>query len=485
MSKHIEITFVGHQTWLLSAAGTNVLVDPILGTRFGNSIESMYEMRLYPPRRVDFDAMPEIHAAIVSHEHIDHFNLETFARLPRTCAVLVGKLMLDSVVRAIEALGFSVRRFELGEVFRIGAFSCALYPATAVDVGYERRVTQMHFWTAPDCNVYNAVDCGLSPQLLADIEDGRVPAVRNLILSNNGMWPTDGARRAYYNINERAADSREGISCLRDIFDCVQQLPSVEHVYLMGNGLLPWGGEYGPFIWSDNAVLATLVNELSQGPIVFGPYPGDQYVVSPSLAERKAPWIEFDRNEMAALEKLAAQNRDKPRPEPLPALTRPFESDDAATRALVEVEAELQRFAHAFLASDIGQTLQVLDDPQYPDLGPRRLVMRFQGGPGGRAVQYALDVNRAAFLLDDTPRDALVDTFPHGIEMQLCDFHAIVTGRLGVWDIFFAPVPSWYPESKDAPMDHILTAMGNVYGEQARPDLACRINERAVLHYSK
>jgi hypothetical protein len=482
----IELTFIGHQTWLMAAGSTSLLVDPILGATFGNSVESAFEMPIFPPRVVDLERMPEVDAIILSHEHIDHFNLMTFSLLDRSTSVIVGEFMLDSVVDAIRALGFTVTRRPLFEEFSIGAFRCVLYGATAADIAYERRVTQMYLWTKPEINVLNTVDCLLSPALEDDVRTGRVPPPRNVIVSNNGMLPSDGARRAYYNVSHLAHDSRQCIRVLREILDCVRDLPEAEHVYMMGNGLLPWGGEYGPFAWADNGELAAMVNEISTGPLLFGPYPGDRYSISPELTVGQAPWINFDRQKMEALKRVTDETQHKPAPAPLPVLTRPFASDEAARRALAEVEAELVTLAPTLLATDVGQSFQVINDPNYPALGPRRLILYFDGGPGGRPVQYALDMNRGAFVPDDTPRHRFVETFPHGLEMQLCDFHAILQGRLGVWDTFFAPVRCWFPETSESAsqVNHLLTALGNIYGEQARPDLASRINERAVRQFS-
>jgi hypothetical protein len=484
--KTIEMTFIGHQTWLFAAGSTSVLVDPILGATFGNSVESTFAMPIFPPRVVDLEKMPRVDAVILSHEHIDHFNLETFSLLDRRTSVLVGEFMLDSVVDAIRALGFTVTRCPLREELSIGAFRCVLYGATSADIAYERRVTQMYLWTEPEINVLNTVDCLLSPALEEDVRTGRVPPPRNVIVSNNGMLPSDGARRAYYNVSHLAFDSRQCITCLLDILGGIRDLPEVEHVYMMGNGLLPWGGEYGPFAWADNGELAAMVNEISVGPVLFGPYPGDQFSISPPLAVGQAPWIDFDREKMEALKRVTDETQDKPAPAPLPVLTRPFPSEEAARQALAEVEAELVTLAPTLLATDVGQSFQVIDDPNYPALGPRRVLLYFDGGPGGRPVQYALDLNRSAFVPDDTPRHRFVETFPHGLAMQLCDFHAILQGRLGVWDTFFAPVQCWFPETTEvaSQVNHLLTALGNIYGEQARPDLASKINERAVRQFS-
>nr|EKV5077106.1 MBL fold metallo-hydrolase [Proteus mirabilis] len=52
----MNLTFVGHQSWLISHKDTNILVDPVLGSKMGNSRYIKFDM--YPPRDVDINNMP-------------------------------------------------------------------------------------------------------------------------------------------------------------------------------------------------------------------------------------------------------------------------------------------------------------------------------------------------------------------------------------------------------------------------------------------
>ena len=67
----MEITFLGHQSWLISHESTHVLVDPILADRFGSNDG----IEIYPPRTIDIEHFPPVSAIFLSHEHSDHVHL--------------------------------------------------------------------------------------------------------------------------------------------------------------------------------------------------------------------------------------------------------------------------------------------------------------------------------------------------------------------------------------------------------------------------
>ncbi|MPZ55650.1 MAG: MBL fold metallo-hydrolase [Rhizobiales bacterium] len=77
-----RISFVGHVTLLIQTAGLNILVDPVWSERAS-------PFTFVGPKRVNdpgiaFDALPPIDVVLVTHNHYDHLDVATLARLART-----------------------------------------------------------------------------------------------------------------------------------------------------------------------------------------------------------------------------------------------------------------------------------------------------------------------------------------------------------------------------------------------------------------
>jgi L-ascorbate metabolism protein UlaG (beta-lactamase superfamily) len=75
----LQVTFVGHATVLVQTAGLNILTDPIWSERA--SLVSWAGPRRVTPPGIAFDDLPPIDLVLVSHNHYDHMDLPTLARL--------------------------------------------------------------------------------------------------------------------------------------------------------------------------------------------------------------------------------------------------------------------------------------------------------------------------------------------------------------------------------------------------------------------
>lgn len=73
------VTWVGHATLLLQLEGVNVLTDPQWSDR-ASPLGWAGPRRLSPPG-IPFEALPPIHAVVISHDHYDHLDRATVERL--------------------------------------------------------------------------------------------------------------------------------------------------------------------------------------------------------------------------------------------------------------------------------------------------------------------------------------------------------------------------------------------------------------------
>jgi len=122
----MRVTFLGHQGWQFeNDRGHSFLLDPI-AEEMGNGDS---RLPVWPPRRLDFEKMAPIDAVIVSHEHADHFSLDTLNRLPRRCRILISDLASYAMACAIEELGFKIERFTALHPFSLCGLKVTPLPA--------------------------------------------------------------------------------------------------------------------------------------------------------------------------------------------------------------------------------------------------------------------------------------------------------------------------------------------------------------------
>jgi len=79
MGGEVVATFVGHATLLIQTEGVNILTDPIWSLRA--SPFSFAGPKRHAEPGIPFDALPPIDVILLSHNHYDHMDLETLARL--------------------------------------------------------------------------------------------------------------------------------------------------------------------------------------------------------------------------------------------------------------------------------------------------------------------------------------------------------------------------------------------------------------------
>lgn len=91
------VTWVGHSSVLVQTQGLNILTDPVWSVRAGPY--GIGPRRVTPPG-IAFDALPRIDVVLISHDHYDHLDLATLARLwARDHPRIVTSLGNDALLR--------------------------------------------------------------------------------------------------------------------------------------------------------------------------------------------------------------------------------------------------------------------------------------------------------------------------------------------------------------------------------------------------
>ncbi|MER8105755.1 MBL fold metallo-hydrolase [Kitasatospora sp. NPDC094016] len=465
----LELTFLGHQTWLVEGGDHSVLIDPVLLPAFGLPGA---ECRVWPPRDVDTTAMPRPDAVVLSHEHLDHFHLPSLALLDRSVPIYTGPLLPAPVEQAIAELGFTVHRIDHTTPVQLGDLTLTLFPAGARTLFWEDRVVQPCVRVGQGPAVFIAVDADISDVYVQQVAEGTQPVPHMAVVSNNSQIVPPGMPASSVNLLPGLNGTRykTGLSVLHQLLlEVLAPLDGIRDVALCGNGFLPPASPHGPFLYSDHPAMATAANSLQGLFQVHGPRPGDRLTVATGekVTQARVDWVHTDEDfEYHSLIDHAAFLAD-PGHRELTALTAaPADWD----QALADVLADLPRLGRELLATSTGILACSIHEYLSGPLGAHRAVLRLKDGPGGELLQFAWDVTAAGFVqVQVTEREEAMAAYPFGAEVFFQDFAALLRGRLQVWDVAGGAMECWHIGS---PLDSLVYAFFAIYGEHQRPDLA-------------
>ncbi|MBU7600592.1 MBL fold metallo-hydrolase [Streptomyces sp. P38-E01] len=79
----LSVTWAGHASWVVRIGGLTVLTDPVWSRKIMGTPERV------TPVGVDWEALPPVDAVVISHNHYDHLDAPTLARLPRSTPLFV------------------------------------------------------------------------------------------------------------------------------------------------------------------------------------------------------------------------------------------------------------------------------------------------------------------------------------------------------------------------------------------------------------
>jgi L-ascorbate metabolism protein UlaG (beta-lactamase superfamily) len=157
----IRLTFIGHSSFLLQTEGVNLLLDPVWSQRAGPA--GLGPRRVTPPG-LDLADLPPIDAVIVSHNHYDHCDVATLAKIshdhPAPVLTPLGNdAILQRTDRAIPA-----QTFDWGGSASVGPLKIHFEPANHWSQR-RRGDARMALWASfviegPRHKIYFAGDTG-------------------------------------------------------------------------------------------------------------------------------------------------------------------------------------------------------------------------------------------------------------------------------------------------------------------------------------
>jgi L-ascorbate metabolism protein UlaG (beta-lactamase superfamily) len=170
----LRITAIGHSSMLIQAAALNILVDPVWSDRT-SPFRSIGPRRHNPPA-VALGDLPPIHAVLVTHNHYDHMDTNTLARLWQAHKPTVISPLGNDVVIRKDAPDLKVQTGDWWETFNLSdqvrATIVPAYHWSARNIGDRRFALWGGFiLETPTGVIYSAGDTGY--------QDGKIfPEIR-------------------------------------------------------------------------------------------------------------------------------------------------------------------------------------------------------------------------------------------------------------------------------------------------------------------
>ncbi len=171
----MRVSLLGHATIFVELDGCNILMDPVFRDPFEDGA-----VVACPAREVFYEKLPRIDKVIISHSHLDHFDIPSLARLPRDVEVLCPDD--PTIPYVLERLGFTnVRVIEAGALIEFEKCSI-LTTFSNIDViefGVIFKDSSGVFW--------NEVDTVITPGAceFARIQMGEVDLLFSVFASQN------------------------------------------------------------------------------------------------------------------------------------------------------------------------------------------------------------------------------------------------------------------------------------------------------------
>ncbi len=188
----LRVSYIGHASTLVQTAGLNLLIDPVFADR-ASPFATVGPRRANPPG-LALEALPQLDAILVTHNHYDHLDLATLSRLARSnpCRV-VTPLGNDTIMRRHDP-AIRAEAFDWGDTVTLAPdVSVTLTPAnhwSARRLGDRRMALWASFVVdAPGGAIYAIGDTGFNDGALFRDLRLRHPAIRLALLPIGAYEP--------------------------------------------------------------------------------------------------------------------------------------------------------------------------------------------------------------------------------------------------------------------------------------------------------
>ncbi|UKO95891.1 MBL fold metallo-hydrolase [Nostoc sp. UHCC 0870] len=174
----MKIQMIGHASIFVETQDCKIMMDPVLWDEFCEVTTS-----ICPQREVIYDQIPEYDVLVISHRHLDHFDIRSLAYLPKNVDVFIPKDKL--VENSLRQLGYS-RIYTLSDSSEVTIGSTTLIATRS-----ENRVPEYGMIFADPSGVFwNQVDSEVNAKTINFVKS-RYPTIDFLLASWQPMLETE------------------------------------------------------------------------------------------------------------------------------------------------------------------------------------------------------------------------------------------------------------------------------------------------------
>lgn len=482
----MKTTFIGHQTWLIETDKCKVIIDPLICEQFGLTDE--LRLDIYPPRKVDSDYLQDLDLIFLSHEHADHFDIESLNLLPRTAKFVIGSNIISPVKKCIKDLGFEIIEVLDQEILTIKDIKLTFYRADHTTAFWESRVNQILVEDLESKEtVFIAVDALISKSFKQKLLDGmRTPDV--VIVSNNSRTSPVGAYQslenwAKYNDFDAKKVGPAGVGVLASVITgYLPDFPvSPKNMVLCGGGFIKKIDEFGIFPFAEQKRLGELASKLSLDIQVYGFIPGEGFYLNEhkEIQRYKSNWVYYkEEKHKQILRQLDEFLKHKKSINAVSSIRKDYDDEDEYYKDLIKAEVELESIIRPLMLFPTGKSSIRLSEYRGKKLSQNRIIFVFRSESLNLITAYALNVIDAKFeKIEYINEEECYKNYPFGVDIPLVDFVGMIEGDHQIWDIVGASIRSWFVGGI---FDGIVPFFYCYYGENGSPHLLEKVINRKL-----
>ena len=420
---------------MIRSGSSCVLVDPLLWEDFG-AIHSLH-YAVHPPRVFGPDPFPAVDAVILSHEHDDHFDIPSLARLDRRIPLFISAHSSSAAVQIIREMGFGVQPLVPGVPLTIGELQIIPFSGDHFSVNCADE------W---DALPYLVRDASGSGSFFSMVDVALVPAHAQwakAFASRPGLVTWSNNALDWSHMSDRVADDTGTEQCFRAMV-AGRELISAQWgkpcAMLMCAGGFAFQGEQVAFnervFWVDTERVCASLANMHSDERFYSTLPGQTF------------WMEGNR--LTAVDESAPFLGTVPRtqwpsrgrrvptdiPDYAPATGRRDLTDDDDAR----LRQGLSKLAVALVGGFLFRSLHSLLAVEAQRRKPTFAFVLRQGSEGSTLV-FEYDASACAFVpvAAANPRDVYLA----GWECWATDLIAVLQGELGPIALMYGRARLW------------------------------------------